>query len=237
MDITDLLALSFMGIGMGFSLMGVSTSVLFSPIIIAIYGSKLGNGILFFPFFLADMIVAWKRRKDFDRKIVLKLIPTSLLGMGLAALCAHYISEQIFRNIIAFSIFISSILFFMKRYETYLTSLGWFFGILGGASSYLANVSGPIFNVYLLSFKQEESQFISTRAVFFAALSIIKFFMYFMVFKNINTYTISRGLTAIPFIIIGIFMAKFLFSKISHDTFNKIVVLLGLAAAFNLLSL
>ena len=236
MTLTDILALAFMGVGMGFSLMGASTAVLFSPVIIAIYGSKLGNGIIFLPFFFANLVFAWQHRKRFNKTVVRKLLPAALCGMGAAALCANQIPEQMFRNLIGCAIVFSSLLFFIKQYETRLTSLGWLFGVLGGASSYLANVSGPIFNVFFLSFKPDEDTFVSTRSIFFAVLNGIKFVMYLTVFGNINSYTLTRGLFAMPFILVGIKLAAWLFARIRPETFVRLVVLLGLGAAFNLFS-
>lgn len=42
-------------------------------------------------------------------------------------------------------------------YENSLAKLRRIFRIVGGASSYLANVSGPIFDIYLLSFKKKKN--------------------------------------------------------------------------------
>ncbi|MDX8335821.1 sulfite exporter TauE/SafE family protein [Candidatus Cetobacterium colombiensis] len=235
MDIWEILFMLIVGIGMGFSLMGMSTAILFSPIIVSIYGSKLGNGIMFVPFLVADLYVSYLYRKSYDKKIVLKLIPFSVLGMIIASIFANSISEDIFRKIIATIIIFASIIFFLKKYENKLTKLSWIFGIFGGASSYLANVSGPIFNIYLLSYKQDKDNFIGTRAIFFTAINIIKLFMYIFIFKNINTFTISRGAIAIPTIFLGVFLAKKLLKIMSQQKFNTTIILLGLIVALKML--
>ncbi|MCQ8211983.1 sulfite exporter TauE/SafE family protein [Cetobacterium somerae] len=235
MDTFEILLMLTAGIGMGFSLMGMSTAIVFSPILISIYGSKLGNGIMFIPFLIADLYVSYLYRKNYDKKIVLKLIPFSVVGMIIASIFATYISEYIFRKIIAIIIILASILFFLKKYEDKLTKLSWVFGIFGGASSYLANVSGPIFNIYLLSYKQNKEDFIGTRAIFFTVINIIKLFMYIFIFKNINSFTISRGVVAIPTIFLGVFLAKKLLKIINQKTFNTIIVFLGLIVAIKML--
>jgi hypothetical protein len=225
-----------MGVGMGFSLMGMSTSVLFAPIIVSLFGSRYGNGIMFLPFFVADVYVSWKYRHSFNKTTVLKLIPFSVLGMIIAGICAKYISEELFKWFIAGVIIFSSILFFMKKYEKHLTKLGWFFGLFGGASSYLCNISGPIFNVYLLSYEDTESNFLGTRSIFFTVLNFCKFFLYLFVYKNINSYTMSRGAISIPFIFVGVYLAKKLLDKIGAHTFNQIIVILSILAAIALVS-
>lgn len=235
MDISEILFMLIVGVGMGFSLMGMSTAILFSPILVSIYGSKLGNGIMFVPFLIADLYVSYLYRNNYDKKIVLKLIPFSVIGMVIASIFTNSISEDIFRKIIATIIIFSSILFFLKKYEHKLTKLSWLFGVFGGASSYLANVSGPIFNVYLLSYKQKEEDFIGTRAVFFTVINIIKLFMYIFIFKNINTFTITRGSVAIPTIFLGVFLAKKLLKIMNQKIFNTVVVLLGLIVAIKML--
>lgn len=235
MDTLEILLMLAVGIGIGFSLMGMSTSVLFSPIIVSIYGSRLGNGIMFIPFLIADFYVSYLYRKNFDKKIVLKLLPFSVTGMIVASIFANSISEEIFRKIIAIIIVFASILFFLKKYEDKLSKLSWLFGVFGGASSYLANVSGPIFNVYLLSYKQRETDFIGTRAIFFTTLNIFKFFMYLFIFKNINTFTLIRGSIAIPTIFLGVFLAKQLLKRMDQKIFSLIIVLLGLIVAIKML--
>ncbi|WP_448821403.1 sulfite exporter TauE/SafE family protein [Cetobacterium sp.] len=235
MDTLEILLMLAVGIGIGFSLMGMSTSVLFSPIIVSIYGSRLGNGIMFIPFLIADFYVSYLYRKNFDKKIVLKLLPFSVTGMIVASIFANSISEEIFRKIIAIIIVFASILFFLKKYEDKLSKLSWLFGVFGGASSYLANVSGPIFNVYLLSYKQGETDFIGTRAIFFTTLNIFKFFMYLFIFKNINTFTLIRGSIAIPTIFLGVFLAKQLLKRMDQKIFSLIIVLLGLIVAIKML--
>lgn len=235
MDNSEILFMLLIGIGIGFSLMGISTSILFSPILVSIYGSKLGNGIMFIPYLIADFYVSYQFRNSFDKKIVMKLLPFSILGMFVASVFATSISEEFFRRIIAVIIIFSSILFFLKKYEHKLTKFSWLFGIFGGASSYLANISGPIFNVYLLSYTQKEDYYIGTRAIFLTAINIIKFFMYIFIFKNINTFTITRGSIAIPTIFLGVFLAKKLLKTINQKVFNTIIVLLGLVAAIKML--
>lgn len=235
MNLSEIVIIISMGIGMGFSLMGVSTSVIYVPFVISLFGSKFGNSIIFIPFMLSNFYISYKFRKNFDKDTVLKLIPFSFLGIILASICANYISEETFRIVIGVIIILSSIIFFLKKYENSLTKLGWIFGIVGGASSYLANVSGPIFDVYLLSFKKEEKNYIGSRAVFYSAFNIMKFLFYLFVFKNIDFYTISRGSLAIPFILIGVFIAKIILKHISQNLFNKIVILLGVVSAIQMI--
>lgn len=235
MDFSEILFMLIIGVGMGFSLMGMSTSILFSPILVAIYGSKLGNGIMFIPFLVADFYVSYLYRNNYNKKIVLKLIPFSVAGMVIAAIFANTVSERVFRTIIATIVIFASVLFFLKKYENKLTKLSWLFGIFGGASSYLANISGPIFNVYLLSYELNKEEFIGTRAVFFTVINIFKLFMYIFIFKNINTFTITRGAMAIPTIFLGVFLAKKLLKIMDQKIFNTIVVSLGLIVAIKML--
>lgn len=231
----DIMVLSIVGVGIGLSLMGISGAVLYSPLVVAIYGARSGNGIMFLPFLVADIYVAYKYRKNFDRATVLKLIPFSLVGMGIASYYANIIPDELFRKILGIIIVGASILYFLKKYEAKLTKMGWLFGVLGGAASYLANISGPIFNVYLLSYNRDEENFIGTRSVFFMFLNFLKFFLYFFIYKNINTYTLSRGIISVPTIFVGVYLGKLLLSKISQKTFNTTIVVLSLVVAVKLI--
>lgn len=231
----ELLILIITGLGIGMSLMGVSTSIIFSPLIVWAYGSKLGNGIMIIPYFIADIYITYKYRKDFNVKDTLKLVPFAFLGMILAIFLIPYISEEIFSKILGILIIITNLLFFIKNYEEKFKRFASFFGFFGGLSSYLANISGPIFNIYFLSLNKNQRNFIGNRALFFTFLNFIKLFLYFFIYKNISTYTLSRSLITIPFLFLGIFSTGFFLKKISSETFSKIIVFLSLIIAIYLL--
>ncbi|SJZ77435.1 hypothetical protein SAMN02745174_01515 [Cetobacterium ceti] len=231
----ELLILIITGLGIGMSLMGVSTSIIFSPLIVWAYGSKLGNGIMIIPYFIADIYITYKYRKDFNVKDTLKLVPFAFLGMILAIFLIPYISEEIFSKILGILIIITNLLFFIKNYEKKFKKFASFFGFFGGLSSYLANISGPIFNIYFLSLNKNQKNFIGNRALFFTFLNFIKLFLYFFIYKNISTYTLSRSLITIPFLFLGIFSTGFFLKKISSETFSKIIVFLSLIIAIYLL--
>ncbi|MBC2855684.1 MAG: sulfite exporter TauE/SafE family protein [Cetobacterium sp.] len=235
MPILDIILTIFMGIGIGFSVMGMSTSILYSPLMAIFYGARLANGIMFIPFFFANLYVAYKHRNNYNKTIVLKILPFAFLGMGLAAYFGKDISDEMFDKVFAILIIFVSIFFFTKKYSSKLKKFGWFFGVLGGASSYLANVAGPVFNIFLLSFNPEEKNFIGTRAFIYIYFNMVKLFLYIYIFKNINFFTISRALIAIPMIFVGIFLAKLLLKHIDKDVFDKIVIFTSLLIALKML--
>ncbi|MGL6115045.1 sulfite exporter TauE/SafE family protein [Cetobacterium sp. SF1] len=231
----DLIILIITGIGIGSSLMGVSTSIIFSPLILTAYGSKYGNGIMLIPYFFADLYVTYKYRNLFDLKSTLKLIPFSLIGMFIATFLVHIISEDLFQKILGALILLTSLLFFIKKYEKYFIKFGWLFGIVGGLSSYMANISGPIFNIYFLSFDQDPKYFIGNRALFFSLLNFFKLFLYIFIYKNINASTLKLSLFVIPFIFVGIFLTNIFMSKISSKHFSQIVIYISILIAIFLI--
>lgn len=235
MSILDIILTIFMGIGIGFSVMGMSTAILYSPLMAVFYGARLANGIMFIPFFFANLYEAYKHRNSYNKTIVLKILPFSFLGMALAAYFAKDISDKIFDKLFAVLIILVSIFFFTKKYSSKLKNFGCLFGILGGASSYLANVAGPVFNIFLLSFNPDEKNFIGTRAFIYLYFNMAKLFLYIYLFKNINFFTISRALIAIPMIFVGIFLAKILLKHINKELFDKIVICTSLVIALKML--
>ncbi|MEG1808134.1 MAG: sulfite exporter TauE/SafE family protein, partial [Cetobacterium sp.] len=76
MELIELMAIISVGIGIGFSMMGISLAVLYSPFIISVFGGSLGNGIMIFPFLVSDFFMIYKNRKFLNWKIVLKLLPS-----------------------------------------------------------------------------------------------------------------------------------------------------------------
>lgn len=235
MELIELMAIISVGIGIGFSMMGISLAVLYSPFIISVFGGSLGNGIMIFPFLVSDFFMIYKNRKFLNWKIVLKLLPSSILGLIIASIIANKITDEEFKIAIGIIIFVASILYFSKKYSEKLKNFGYVFGIVGAIASYLGNVSGPIFNIYFLSFKNDIKTYIGSRDLFFGILNFFKFFIYLFVFKNINSFTFYRGLLAIPFIFVGGFLGKIIINKVNQKTFNLIVVYLGFVVSIKLL--
>lgn len=235
MSFLEILLLLFCGIGMGFNLMGMSTAIFCSPLLIAFYGSHSGNAIMFIPFFISNLFISYQYRQKFNKKLVLKILPFAILGLIIASIIANHITEDIFRKIIAIIIIFASVLFFLKRYTEKLTHLGWAFGIFAAMSSYLSNIAGPILNVYFLSFNEGEDSFIATRSIFFSIFNIFKLGLYIFVFKNINMFTVTRAAISIPTIFLGVFLAKIILKHISQNTFSKIIVSLSILVALKLL--
>lgn len=235
MDLTEILLLIICGIGMGFNLMGMSTAIIFSPILIDFYGSRYGNAIMFLPFFVSNFIVSYKYRHSFNKKLVLKVLPFALIGLFIASLIADHITPEVFKKVIALIIIFSSIVFLMKKYTEKLTRLGWLFGILAAMSSYLSNIAGPILNVYFLSFNEGKDSFIATRSVFFSIFNIFKILLYIFIFKNINSFTMERAAISIPAVLIGVFFARLILKRISQRTFTLIIIFISLIVAFQIL--
>ncbi|MCD7979937.1 MAG: sulfite exporter TauE/SafE family protein [Fusobacterium sp.] len=109
------------------------------------------------------------------------------------------------------------------------------FGFLGGFSSFIGNVSGPLMSIYLLNINLDKEKFYGTRCWFYFIVNFSKLILYFFFLKNINLFTVSRGACAIPTVFVGIFIGRFIVGKMNQNIFEKFIVLVSIISGLNLL--
>ena len=128
-----------------------------------------------------DSVAVWAYRRDWDGRNLLILLPSAGVGVALGYLLAEYVSD----GGVALAVGLLSVgfavrqLFFdggaalaMKARPG--VAAGWFWGILTGFTSMIANAGGPTFQVYVMPQRLPRDIFVGTGCIFFAVLNWIK---------------------------------------------------------------
>lgn len=235
MSYLEILGMIGLGIGCGVSKLGIPAALIFSPILASIYGGKASAGIIIIPVLVSDLIVMYIYRKNADKKVVLKMLPLTFLGIIVAVIFGKYISDEIFKQSMGIIILVIGILTLLKNFKIDFSKLSVLFGFLGGFAAFIGNVSGPLMSIYLLNIKMDRDKFYGTRTWFYFIVNLVKVTLYVIVLKNIHLETFKLTSVAIPFVFVGVFAGKYFVEKMNQELFEKFIVILSIISGLKLL--
>lgn len=231
----EIFIMILLGISSGFSKMGIPTALVFSPILAAMYGGKASAGILIPSVVASDFMMVYLYRKNIDKKLLLKILPMTMIGIVIAVVFGNNISDELFKKSMGVIILTIGILTLLKKLNINFKKLSFIFGLLGGFASFIGNVSGPLMSIYLLNINLDKDKFYSTRSWFYFVVNFTKLVLYFFFLKNINSYTLTRGLSAIPSVALGIYIGRFIVGKMNQNVFEKFIVIVSILSGLNLI--
>ena len=167
---------------------------------------------------------------QFNRKLLIALIPASIIGVIIGYATADQLSEDWIRlilGVIAIGFVVMQLLPNKQGSESNKPNA--FFGALAGASagftSFLAHAGGPPLNMYLLKQSLKRSEFLATAVYFFAAINLFKLYPY-IALEQFNKQVLWQGALLIPVALIGVSLGKWLQSHLSQKTFLNIIYVL-----------
>lgn len=231
----EIFGMIILGLGAGFSKLGIPTALVFSPLLASLYGGKTSAGIIIIPVVISDFTMLYLYGKELDLKILKKILPMTMLGIIAAVFFGNNISDEFFKKSMGVIILAIGILTLLKSLNVNFSKLSHIFGFLGGFSSFIGNVSGPLMSIYLLNINLDKEKFYGTRTWFYFIVNFSKLILYFFFLKNVNFFTISRGVYAIPTTFIGIFIGRYIVGKMNQNVFEKFIVIVSIISGLNLL--
>ena len=108
------------------------------------------------------------------------------------------------------------------------------YGSLGGFTTMVANAGGPVMSMYFLASRFSVNAFLGTAAWFFAIINIVKLPVSISL-GLITRETLWMDLLLIVPVLLGAAIGRAIVTRISRQTFDRIVVVLTLAGAVYLL--
>lgn len=214
-----------LGISVGLSKLGFPMALIFAPLLATTYGGKQATGIVIFPVLIADLIMLKLYGKNIDKKVLIRILPITCIGILTAVLFGQNISDIVFKKTIGVTILFVSILSLLKCYKINFNRLSLLFGFLGGFASFIGNVSGPLMSIYLLNIELSKNKFYGTRTVFYFLVNIVKFILYAIALKSVTIPTMQLGVIAIPFVFVGVFLGKYIIGKMNEHIFEIFIII------------
>ena len=207
-------------------------SLLSIPLMVMVFGAKPSTGIILPILCFADLIAVLYYRRIAEWKYILKLLPSALIGFGIALLVDKMIPPEGFKHLMGICLLI--VFLFMlwsesKGKENNISAHWWYapvFGVLGGFTTMIGNAAGPVLAIYLLSMKLPKYSFVGTNAWFFLVINYLKIPVQVMAWNNINTASLILDAFAIPFVIIGGILGIQLVRKLPEKGFRYFTIIM-----------
>ena len=114
-------------------------------------------------------------------------------------------------------------------------------GIGAGLSTTVSNAAGPLMSIYMTSLGLEKTAFMGTTAWYFFIFNLTKIPMYLLLdwFSPAHPLFTLRGVTfaalMFPAVIVGVFIGRWLLTRVSQNLFNIITIVGAVAGAARLI--
>lgn len=156
--------------------------------------------------------------KNIDIHQIKQIIPAAIIGIGIGGLSIGHLSAEFLSLTLGIICIIFSIWQPLINWLTKFKNLGIFWGMVAGFTSTLIHTGGPPLNIYLMSQKLPKLVWLSTGAIFFGVVNLIKIIPYVLTGEwKLDLFLTS--LLLIPVAFFGAFLGKYIQSFISETRF------------------
>lgn len=187
-----------------------------------------------------DILIVWRYRQTWDRRIIVGLLPAALLGLALGSATFQFMDADVIRLVIGVLAAFFVFQFFVSRRAarkpgTTRRSVVWALGLISGFASFVAHAGGPPVKGYLLQQNLEKTWFVGTNTVFFFSLNFIKTITY-GASGTLSTTSLLTSATLAPVLFLGVFVGARLHSFVDQGVFVKVVYFFLALTAVKLLT-
>ena len=201
----------------------------------------LSTGLQLMMIAMADIPAIIYYRKTVNWKIILRLLPAALAGIGIGVIVLHF-AKDVNLNILIGVIVLGLCVFtmlkdFIWRDVTKVPthwSFAAFFGLLAGFTTQVANAAGPIMAIYLIAMRfDKKTEYMGTAAWYFFLLNWLKVPIFYAQ-GRITPESFRADLAMIPLLLAGAALGIWVLKKLPQRLVEKIVLFLSAIAALKL---
>ena len=210
--------------------------------------AKESTGAILLMLMTGDLLAVWSYRGDADFRMLRRLVPAVLAGVGVGALFLHLASNDSTRRLIgAILLILVAVTLHQRRSATRNRSddapeavlptpagsrlARLVYGSLAGFTTMVANAGGPVTSMYFLACRYPVKAFLGTTAWFFFLVNLP-----FSVSAGlVNPTTLSLAAIAAPVVIASALAGRRLAEHMDQRVFEPIIVVLTVISALPLL--
>lgn len=214
--------------------------MLIVPILASIFGGKSSAGILLPMLSMADVFAVSYYHRHAEWKYVLRLMPSTVVGVLIGLFVGNIVNDQQFKHIMAVIILAGLVIMIWRERKANAQAIphNWLFssiaGLLGGFSTMIGNAAGPVMSIYFLSMMLPKNSFIGTGAWFFLIINLFKIPFHITVWKTIDIHTFTLDLAMFPAIMLGAFLGFKLVKYIPEKPYRIFIIVTTALAAIKL---
>lgn len=213
------LAALLVGLGKG----GLPVVAMLSVPLLSLFISPVAAaGVLLPIYVVSDMFGLWAYRKEFNKRLLVILIPATTIGVGLGWATAHLVPETLVGGAVGAVGAIFALNFLLRpnalpeqRPATWGAGLFW--GTLTGFTSFVSHAGAPPYQVYVMPLRLSKTVFAGTSTILFAYVNAIKLLPYWALgqlsFDSLKVAVILM-LPASGAVFLGVWLVKLLPEKL-----------------------
>lgn len=199
------------------------------PLMAMAFGAKESTGVILPMLCMADIIAVAYYKRIADWKIVLRLLPTAIIGFFIAIGVDKLVPNEKFRMLMGWTLLVAFLIMLWSEIfgkENKWMKKWWYaaiFGLLGGFTTMIGNAAGPVMSVYLLSMRKEKLEYIGINAWFFLVVNLLKVPLQIFVWNNISWQSFNLNLLMLPVIGIGALIGIRVVKLLPEKAFRRFV--------------
>ena len=201
------------------------------PLLSLVISPVRGAAILLPIMIVQDWVSLWAFRKDYERRNLVILLPSAVLGIGAGWLLASRVNETYVRFAVG-AISVGFVVFMLVRDRllqagaaTPKMGPGIVWGALAGFTSMVSHSGGPPFMVYVMPQRLSPPVFAGTGTVFFACVNLLKVIPYF-VLGQFSAENLGISVLMLPVAIVSTLAGVWLVRRVSADRFYTLILVL-----------
>ena len=230
-------ALQWIAICFAVFLLGISKSgikglgIVLVIVLAFVFGEKASTGVLLPMLIFADIMAVVYYNRHANWKYIGKLIPWMVIGVLVGVWLGSFISEVLFKRIMAVIIISSVLIIFYseKRSSAHIPKSSIFSvsaGFFAGFCTMIGNLAGPITNIYLLATRIPKNEFIGTAAWIFFIINVFKLPFHFLVWKTVTKETLVLNSALLPIIVVSFFLGTWIIKQISNVNYRRFILII-----------
>ena len=182
-----------------------------------------------------DVAGVWAYRRDWDKRNLMILIPSSALGIAIGWATAAYVTDAAVRLIVGTIGIVFALDYFLKL-RPYgggkaRVPAGVFWGTITGFVSFVSHAGGPPFQIYVMPQRLMPVLYAGTSAMVFAVINLLKVGPY-LALGQFDRTSLAASLALLPLAPVGIYLGLWMIRRIPAEPFYRLAyVLLAVVSA------
>jgi uncharacterized protein len=206
------------------------------PMLAAVFGGKLSSGIMLPILVMADVMGVWYYHRHASWSHLKILFPWAAAGVVLGTILGQFINDEAFRLTMAIIVVAGVvIMIWLERDRSKEIPTNKLFGatsgVLGGFTSMIGNLAGPVMSVYLLASRLPKNEFIGTAAWFFLVINWFKVPFHVFAWHTITGDILLLDLLTLPVIGLGAWLGVLITKSLSEKSYRWFIIVMTLVAA------
>ena len=193
--------------------------------------AKESTGVMLVLLLVGDVLAVWAYRRDADRALLARLVPSVVLGvLAGAAFLRWSTQDQTRRGIGVVLLALVALTVFQRRRGRAPAPVRSAYGALAGFTTMVANAGGPVTSMYFLACRFSVAAFLGTTAWFFFAVNLVK--LPFTVSMGlIRPEHLALDLVLAPVVVLAALAGRRLAARLPLRVFEPLVIATTVIAA------